>query len=108
MLKDAIKNIDVRRDDKPKVDLYQTYPYMKDRVPVGTTTYIFKTGKLAADGKLDRNNIVVKPNSKNPTDHISYEPPKATRPQQKVYDYMMTEPRYSKNHQSTVHWAPRD
>jgi len=90
MKKDPITNIDVRRDHKPKVDLKTEFPYMQNKVPSGTTTHIFKTGKLGPDGKLNRDNITVKENPKNPTDHLSYEPPKATRPQQRVYDLMMT------------------
>ena len=31
--------------------------FMKNRVPIGTSTFIFKTGKLDKDGKLDRTNI---------------------------------------------------
>lgn len=39
---------------------------------------------------------------------MSYDPPGSTRPQQKVYDMMMTKPRYAKNHESLVHWVPYD
>jgi hypothetical protein len=44
----------------------------------------------------------------NKTDHISYDPPTATRPQQREYDIMMTKPRYAKNHQSTQPWVIYD
>ena len=53
---------------------------MKNRVPTGTTTHIFKTGKLGADGKLDRSKIETKELPRNKTDHVSYEPPTSTRP----------------------------
>ena len=54
---DAIKNIDVRRDEKPKVSIEKDFSFMKGRVPVGTKTYIYQTNKLGPDGKLDRTNI---------------------------------------------------
>ena len=78
--KDPIKNIDVRRDDKPAVDIEKDYSFMKNRVPYGTTTHIFKTGKLGSDGRLDRTNIEMKELPRNKTDHVSYDPPTATRP----------------------------
>ena len=98
----------MRRDDKPPVDIEKDYSFMKNRVPYGTTTHIFKTGKLGPDGNLNRANIEVKELPRNKTDHVSYDPPTATRPQQRVYDLMMTKPRYAKNHESTVHWMPYD
>ena len=75
--KDPITNIDVKRDDRPKVDIKTEYAFMKDKVPVGTTTHIYKTGKLGEGGKLNRTNILRKDNPKSKTDHISYEPPKS-------------------------------
>lgn len=57
MSKDPIKNIDVRRDDKPPVDIEKDYGFMKNRVPYGATTYIYKTGKLGKDWNLDRSKI---------------------------------------------------
>lgn len=107
MKKDPIKNIDVRRDEKPKVDIKKDFAFMEGRVPVGTTTHIYQTNKIdQKTGILDRTNIISKELPRNGTDHVSYDPPTATRPQQRVYDLMMTQPRYSKNHQSTVHWMP--
>lgn len=53
---------------------------MKERVPVGTTTYSFVNGKLNQDGKLNRENIKVKYMPKNRTDSISYDPPTSDRP----------------------------
>ena len=52
--KDPIKNIDVRRDDKVSKKSETEIAFMKNRVPIGTQTYIFKTGKLDREGKLDR------------------------------------------------------
>jgi hypothetical protein len=37
---------------------------------------------------------------------VSYDPPQITRPQQKVYDLMMTKPKFGNNHMSQVHWMP--
>ena len=54
---DPIKNIDIRRDEKPPVDLKRDFPWMQNRIPVGTKTFTFETGKLARDGTLDRVNI---------------------------------------------------
>lgn len=48
---------------------------MKNRIPIGTQTYIFRTNKLDNEWKLDRKNIEVKELPKNRTDHISYNPP---------------------------------
>lgn len=58
MSKDTIKNIDVRRDDKHKVDIESEYGFMKNRIPFGATTFTYKTGKLDKDYKLDRSNIM--------------------------------------------------
>lgn len=81
MKKDPTKNIDVRRDDKAPVNIEKDYSFMKNRVPTGTTTHIFKTGKLGSDGRLDRTKIETKELPRNKTDHVSYEPPTSTRPQ---------------------------
>jgi hypothetical protein len=105
---DPIKNIDVRRDDKPAVDLKKDFPWMQGRIPIGTKTFTFETGKLGSDGNLDRTNITIKNAQRNKTDHVSYNPPSSNNPQQKVYDLMTTKPRFAKNAQSTVHWMPYD
>ncbi|MFN9900239.1 MAG: hypothetical protein ACK55Z_15910 [bacterium] len=55
--KDAITNIDVKRDDKHVVNIENEFGFMKNRIPVGTQTYIFKTKKLDGYWKLDRSNI---------------------------------------------------
>jgi hypothetical protein len=70
----------VWRDKKPRPDIQKDYPHMKNKVPSGTTTHIFATGKIA-DGKLDRTNIEVKENPRNKTDHVSYNPPMSSNPQ---------------------------
>lgn len=73
--KDPIKNIDVRRDDKINVKSETEIEFMKNRVPIGTSTFIFKTGKIDKEGKLDRTNIERKEFPRNKTDHVSYNPP---------------------------------
>lgn len=73
--KDPIKNIDVRRDDKINVKSETEIEFMKNRVPIGTSTFIFKTGKIDKEGKLDRTNIERKELPRNKTDHVSYNPP---------------------------------
>lgn len=78
-LRDPITNVDVWRDKKPKVNIEKDYSFMKDRVPAGTATHIFKTGKIEA-GKLNRANITVKENPRNKTDHVSYNPPSSNKP----------------------------
>jgi hypothetical protein len=54
---------------------------MKNKIPYGTTTHTFMTGKLDKGWKLDRTNIERKELPKNKTDHVSYDPPTSTRPQ---------------------------
>ena len=70
---------------------------MKNKIPSGATTHIFKTGKVVA-GKLDRSNIEIKQNPMNTTDHVSYNPPDASKPNQREYDLAITAPKYAKNH----------
>jgi hypothetical protein len=104
---DPITNIDVWRDQRPKVDIEKEFGFMKNKCPSGTTTHIFATGKIK-DGKLDRTNIEVRENPRNKTDHVSYNPPMSSNPQQKVYDQMITAPRYCGNIESSVSWMPFD
>lgn len=80
MSKDPIKNVDVRRDERPKVDIDVQYSFMKNKVPTGTKTYTFMTGKLGQNGTLDRQNIETTELLRNPTDYVSYDPPTSTRP----------------------------
>lgn len=80
---------------------------MKNKIPTGTTTHIFQTGKIK-DGKLDRAKIEIKENPRNKTDHVSYNPPMSSNPQQKVYDQLITKPRYSGNIESSITWMPYD
>ena len=54
MSKDTIKNIDVRRDEKPKVNVETEFGFMKNRIPYGATTFTYKTSKLDNDYKLNR------------------------------------------------------
>jgi hypothetical protein len=60
--------------------LKKDFPWMQGRIPVGTKTYTFETGKLAKDGRLDRTNIESKEMPINKTDHLSYNPPTSVRP----------------------------
>jgi len=81
LVKDPITNLDPWRDSRTKpANLDLAYPYMKERVPVGTTTYSFTTGKQMQNGKLNRENISIKYLPKNKTDCISCDPPTSDRP----------------------------
>jgi len=93
--KDPIRNIDVIRDDAPLKQPNKDWSFMQGKVPAGTQTFIYKTGKLGPDGSLNRENIEQKPMPRNKTDHVTFEPPQSNRPQQRVYDLMMTKPRYT-------------
>ena len=104
--KDPIRNIDVVRDDKPLANTYVDYGFMKNKVPSGTGTHIFQTGKLNRSGRLDRTGISTKELPRNKTDHVSYEPPTSNRPNQRAYDIDMTKPRYSANVQDSDPWMP--
>ena len=46
MSKDPISNIDIRRADRPKVDIEKDFSFMKGKVPSGCETYTFRTHKL--------------------------------------------------------------
>ena len=104
--KDPIKNIDVARDDAPVIAPNKDWRFMEGKVPAGTQTYIYKTNKVGADGKLDRTNIETKAMPRNKTDHVTFEPPQSNRPQQRVYDLMVTKPRYTQMFQSSDPWMP--
>ena len=73
---------------------------MIGKVPSGCGTFTFRTGKLKQGGALDRTNIETREPPRNKTDNVSYDPPQNNRPQQKVYDLMMTKPRYGNNFMS--------
>ena len=92
------------RDDKPLANTYVDYGFMKNKVPSGTGTHIFQTGKLNRSGRLDRTGISTKELPRNKTDHVSYEPPTSNRPNQRAYDIDMTKPRYSANVQDSDPW----
>ena len=77
---DAIRNIDVKRDDGPLKELNADYAFMKNKIPFGATTYSFKTAKLDKSGHLDRSKIESKELPRNKTDHVSYDPPQSKRP----------------------------
>jgi len=102
--KDPIRNVDVHRDAYPAPP---DITHISKNWAIGTKTFIAETGKVV-DGKLDRRNIdstVKAPRSK--TDNISFEPPPAVdRPFQKVFDEMVTRPKYNINAPSTNGWVP--
>ena len=41
------------------------------------------------------------------TDYISVDPPASERPFQKMFDHMLTKPKYDKNATSTKPWEPK-
>ena len=62
MSHDPITNIDPHRDNRhtgKKVDIAKEWPFMKDRVPYGCGTHLYKTDKIKG-GILDRTNISIK------------------------------------------------
>lgn len=75
MSKDPIKNVDVRRDEKPPVNIEKDFSFMKGKVPSGTETYTFRTNKLTQSGRLNRENIEMRQPPRNKTDNVSYDPP---------------------------------
>lgn len=103
--KDPIRNIDVYRDSRPPPPDISN---LSTKWAIGTKNYIAKTEKVTGDGRLDRTNIESKPFwVKNPTDNISFEPPPASeRPTQKVFDEMVTKPKYNINVCSNHPWIP--
>jgi hypothetical protein len=105
--KDPITNIDVVRDSRPAAP---DISYMSQKWAVGTTKYIAQTGKITDDGRLDRTKMSSnKPWTwRNPTDNISFEPPPAgeSRELQKVFDEMVTKPKYNINQVSNNAWVP--
>ena len=78
--KDPVRCINVRKDEKPRVDVEKDYGFMKGKVPTGTQTYTFLTGKLNQSGGLDRSGVPQRDVPRNKTDHVSYDPPTSTRP----------------------------
>ena len=80
MSKDPIKNMDVRRDERPPVNVETEFGFMKGKVPSGTQTYTFRNGKLTQDGRLNRENIETREPPRNKTDNVSYDPPQNNRP----------------------------
>ncbi len=104
--KDPINNIDTYRDSQPPPP---DISHMAQKWAVGTTKYTSVTGKVTEDGKLDRTGIEKKSGRswRNPTDNISFEPPPAAdRPFQKVFDEMVTRPKFNINQCSNHPWIP--
>lgn len=100
--KDPIHNIDVHRDSRPPPP---DITHMSNKWAVGTTKATFN--KVNSDGKLDRTSIEVKTFPRNPTDNISFDPPACDRPFLKVFDKMLTKPKYNINVRSTNPWVPK-
>ncbi len=48
-------------------------------------------------GQIDRRSIDSMTFPRNPTDNISYDPPANDRPFQRVFDEMLTKPKYNIN-----------
>ena len=61
---------------------------------------------VTKDGFLDRNAIESKTFPRNPTDNISFDPPANDRPFQRVFDEMLTKPKYNINVRSINGWKP--
>jgi hypothetical protein len=103
--KDPITNLDVYRDARPPPpDL----SHLSSKWAVGTQKYTAKTEKVTEQGHLDRTQIdSSKQWPRNKTDNISFEPPPAgDTPLQKVFDEMVTRPKYNINVTSQNGWVP--
>lgn len=57
-------------------------------------------------GKLDRTGFETKTFPRNKTDNISVDPPANERPFQKLYDEMITKPKYNINIRTENSWVP--
>jgi len=55
---------------------------------------------------LDRQSIETKTFPRNPTDHLSFDPPANERPFQRLFDHMVTKPKYNINVRSNFPWEP--
>jgi len=106
---DAINNMDVHRDRKDTLKDENFVKIPIGQVPYGTTKCTYKMG-LDTDGKVqrDRLNIASKTYPRNPTDHVSFDPPAQSRPFQKLFDKMIGSPTYDKNVKSSQPWVPKD
>ena len=99
--KDPVTNIDVHRDSRPPPP---DISHLSNKWAIGTKKHTF--GIITADGLLDRSSIENKAFPRNPTDNISYDPPANDRPFQRVFDEMMTKPKYNINDKSANPWTP--
>ena len=77
---------------------------MSQNWAVGTTKNTF--AKVNSNGVLERSNIESRTFPRNPSDNISFDPPANDRPFQKVFDEMITKPKYDINVKSTNAWEP--
>ena len=78
------------------------------KVPHGTTKHTYRLG-LNSEARLDRNSFGYKTVSfpRNPTDHISSDPPATTRTFQNLFDRMIQRSKYNGNVPSSNPWSPR-
>ena len=99
--KDPRQNIDVHRDfASHTIDLDQ----YKERWAIGTTKMTLN--KVSSHGLLDRTKYTSQIFPRNKTDNISFDPPAIERPFQRIYDEMVTKPKYNINVKSTNEWEP--
>ncbi len=101
MKKDPFYNIDVHRDARPPPP---DISYLSNKWAVGTKKANFS--KVDDSGNLVRTSIETRSFPRNPTDVISYDPPADERPFQRVFDEMLTKPKYNINKLSSNPWVP--
>jgi len=98
--KDVIKNIDLHQTESKRVDDLESRKHFP---AIGTTKTIIG-GKVSSKRAISlegAGRTILK------TDHISFDPPANERKFQKVYDYLVTQPRYSANSQNKNGWVEK-
>lgn len=93
--KDPVTNIDIHRDNRPPPP---DISHLSTKWAVGTKKNTFT--KVDDKGVLlDRSlgKLESKAFPRNPTDNIGYDPPANDRPFQRVFDEMITKPKYDIN-----------
>ena len=98
LTQDPFKNIDVHRDRCCATIMETSVRVPIGQVPYGTTTRTYALG-MTLDAKLDRQKLGIEARNfpRNKTDNLSFEAPSSTRPFQKVFDQVVTKPRFDKN-----------
>jgi hypothetical protein len=95
--KDIVSNIDIHRDSVHRIDDLNA---RKEFPAVGLMK------KTASAQEIANKQIH---SARLPTDHISFEPPESTWKFQKVYDSMLTSPKYSTNFETGKEgWMPKN